>query len=162
MFVLSALNVIVPLEVMPVAPVMAPPEISMVVVSKLNVPAPAPIVTLPLVVASVAPRVDASVVNAPVEALVAPIAVELIPVDVVVKCPLVKLMSFVPAEIDEAERPASVIVPLEEVRFNAPVVCVKPFEAVRVEENFPVPVTSRVVLGALLPIPTEPPLKIAA
>lgn len=32
----------------------------------------------------------------------------------------------------------------------------KPFEAVRVEENRPVPVTSRVVPGAVLPIPMLP------
>lgn len=42
------------------------------------------------------------------------------------------------------DKPVELIEPEVEVKLNAPVVMVKPFEAVRVEENLPVPVTSRV------------------
>ena len=40
------------------------------------------------------------------------------------------------------------------IRLRAPVVKVKPFEAVKVEENLPAPVTSRATVGAVLPMPT--------
>ena len=43
--------------------------------------------------------------------------------------------------------------PEVEVKFNAPVVKVNPFEAVRVEEKRPVPETSKVAPGAVVPIP---------
>ena len=40
------------------------------------------------------------------------------------------------------------------VKFKAPVVSVNPLEAVKVEENRPVPATSSLVPGAVVPIPT--------
>ena len=98
----------------------------------------------------------ARLVKAAVPGVVAPMLVLLIPVAVVLKFPLVKVRSFAPVLIEEAERPESERVPLVAVRFSAPVVCVKPLEAVSVEENLPVPVTSRVVPGLVLPMPTLP------
>jgi hypothetical protein len=64
--------------------------------------------------------------------VVAPIAVELIPVEVVVKCPDVKLMSLEPASIDEALRFERAIAPAVAVKFKVPPVKVKLFEAVKV------------------------------
>ncbi len=88
------------------------------------------------------PRFDVvavKVVNVPVEGVVAPIAVELIPVAVVVKLPEVKLMLFEPALMDDAESPERDRAPDVAVRFSAPVVCVKPFEAVSVDAEVIVP-----------------------
>lgn len=118
---------------------------------------------LPTVVAAPAPEakvvveLEERVVKAPVEGVVAPIAVELIPVLVVLKLPEVKVRLLTPVLIEEAERPERERAPEIAVKFKAPVVRVSPFEAVRVEENRPVPVTSRVVPGAVFPIPTLPP-----
>ena len=84
-------------------------------------PAPEDSVVLPF---------EASVVNAPVEAVVAPIAVPLIPVAVVLKLPEVIRILLVPASIDEAPSPASERVPEVAVKFSAPVVSVNPFDAV--------------------------------
>ena len=52
--------------------------------------------------------------------------------------------------------PVKAILPEVPVRDKAPVVNVNPSEAVKVEENLPVPVTSRVVPGLVVPIPTLP------
>jgi hypothetical protein len=56
------------------------------------------------------------------------------------------------AVVDESS--VSAADPDVEVNDNAPVVRVRPLEAVRVEEKRPVPVTSSLVPGLLLPIPT--------
>jgi hypothetical protein len=52
--------------------------------------------------------------------------------------------------------PAVVTFKPVEVKLNEPALRVKPFEAVRVDENEPVPVTSRVAPGKVLPMPTLP------
>jgi len=67
-----------------------------------------------------------------------------------------KVSALLPVEMEEADRLERDKAPLVAVRFKAPVVRVKPLEAVKVEENLPVPVTSRVVEGLVLPIPTLP------
>ncbi len=54
---------------------------------------------------------DDNVVNAPVDGVAKPIAVELIPVDVVVKLPDVIIKLFTPASIDEADNPDKVRAP---------------------------------------------------
>ena len=127
----------------PVAKVVLPEEVRVV-----NAPEPA--VVIPMLVKLAATGV------------VTPIAVELIPVAVVLKFPAVKRMLFAPKDMEEDESPDSVSVPEVAVRFKAPVVKVKPLEAVRVEENLPVPVMSKVVPGAVVPMPTLPASKIAA
>src|SRR5581483_3074422 len=48
--------------------------------------------------------------------------------------------------------------PDDEVRLRAPVVSVSPLDAVSVDEKRPVPVTSRFAPGAVVPMPTLPPL----
>ena len=75
---------------------------------------------------------EESVVKAPVEAVVAPIAVELIPVAVVLKLLEVKVKALDPALIEDAPKPERLSVPEVAVKFNPPVVNVKPFEAVKV------------------------------
>jgi hypothetical protein len=59
-------------------------------------------------------------------------AVLLIPVEVVLKLPAVMVRLLPPREILEALKPESVRVPLVAVRFKAPVVWVRPLEAVNV------------------------------
>ena len=81
------------------------------------------------------------VVEAMVEGVVAPIAVLLIPVVVVLKLAEVKVRLFVPVLIDEAPSPSKAKAPELAVIFKAPVVRVKPWEAVRVEEIVAVPLT---------------------
>jgi hypothetical protein len=66
--------------------------------------------------------VSVILVNLPVDAVVAPIAVELIPVAVVLKFEEVKVRALAPVEIEEAERPERDSVPEVAVKFNAPVV----------------------------------------
>ena len=99
-----------------------------------NTTFPVPVVAIFTFEAPVVPRlvvpVDVNVVNTPLDAVVAPIAVLLIPVAVVLKCPDVISKSFPPVEILDALNPDSVNVPEVAVKFNAPVVCVNPFEAV--------------------------------
>jgi hypothetical protein len=105
-----------------------------------NVPVPLPIATFPEVEAKVVVPVEVRVVNVPAAAVVAPIAVELIPVEVVLKWPDVKLMSAPPVvEIEDAVRPERVRAPEVAVKFNAPVVKVKPLEAVKVWETVKAP-----------------------
>jgi hypothetical protein len=102
-------------------------------------------VVLPIVVVAPAPDdkvvvpVEVKVVKAPVDGVEAPMAVELMPVEVVVKCPEVKLISFDPASIDEAERLLKVNVPDEAVRFKAPPVRVNPLVAVRSSDEVKAP-----------------------
>ena len=63
-----------------------------------------------------------TLVNLPVEAVVAPIAVELIPVAVVLKFDEVNVKALAPELIEEALNPDSDSVPLVAVKFKAPVV----------------------------------------
>jgi len=92
-------------------------------------------------------------VNAPVPGVVAPMFVPLIPVAVVLKFEDVIVNAFAPVLIDEADNPESVSAPDVAVKFNAPVVCVRPLEAVRVcvEVNDPL----FVVVIPVLPIDTD-------
>jgi hypothetical protein len=89
----------------------------------------------------VVPEAD-KVVKAAVDGVVAPIAVPLIPVAVVLKFAAVISRVFAPVLILEEPSPESVRAPDVAVKFRAPVVWVKPLEAVRVpaEEIAPVPV----------------------
>jgi hypothetical protein len=89
-----------------------------------------PIAVFPVLDARVVAPLEERVVKAPVDWVVAPIAVLLIPVAVVLKLLLVKVRAFAPVEIEEALSPERLNVPLVAVRFNAPVVWVKPFDAV--------------------------------
>jgi hypothetical protein len=73
-----------------------------------------------------------SVVKAPVLAVVAPIAVELMPVAVVLKLEEVMVSALAPVLMLEAPRPERARAPEMAVMFRAPVVSVRPFEAVRV------------------------------
>ncbi len=75
--------------------------------------------------------VEDNVVNAAVDGVVAPMAVALMPLAVVVKLPEVKVNVFVPALLLEFPRPERLREPVVEVRLIAPVERVKPFEAVR-------------------------------
>ena len=75
-----------------------------------------------------APPVD--VYKRQVEGVVAPMAVPLIPVEVVLKFPEVMVRLLLPREIEEALKPERLRVPLVAVRFRAPDERVKPLEAV--------------------------------
>ena len=88
--------------------------------------------------------VEVRVVNAPVDLVVAPIAVPLIPVDVVLKLAEVKVKSFAPVLMEEAPKPESESAPDVPVMLTAPVVTVNPFEAVSkpAEVMVPVPVVA--------------------
>ena len=114
------------------------------------------IATVALLFPSVVAPVLDRVVNAPVDAVVAPIAVALIPVAVVLKLLEVNVNAFAPVEMLDAESPVRDIAPDTPVRLTAPVVMVKPFDAVRVLENLPAPVTSSAMPGLVTPIPTLP------
>jgi hypothetical protein len=70
------------------------------------------------------------VVKLPVDGVVAPIAVPLIPVAVVLKLAEVNVKAFEPVSIDDAPRPDKVSAPEVPVMLTAPVVVVKPLEAV--------------------------------
>ena len=74
--------------------------------------------------------VEERVVKAAVEGVDAPIAVLLIPVEVVLKLPEVMVRVLLPREMEEELNPEREMVPLPAVKFNAPVERVKPFEAV--------------------------------
>jgi len=95
---------------------------------------PVPVVAMftldaPVVPKEVAPE-EERVVNAPVDGVVAPMAVELIPVAVVLKLLEVIVKALAPVEILEASKPDKERVPDVAVKFKAPVVKVKPLEAV--------------------------------
>lgn len=111
-------------DVDPVPPLDTP---TLVVVPKTP---PEVLVTIPAVESpeKVTVELAARVVNDPVEAVVAPMAVELIPVEVVLKCPVVKLKSA-PPEVArlEAVKPDRVKDPEVAVSDSAPVERVKPF-----------------------------------
>jgi len=80
---------------------------------RVTVPVPCPKFVVP---------VEESELKAPVPGVVAPIAVPLIPVAVVLKLLDVKVMALEPALTDEAPRPERANAPEVPVRFNAPVV----------------------------------------
>jgi hypothetical protein len=111
----------------------------------LVVEEPVPIVELPELVKEV---------KAPVEAAEAPIAVEFIPVEVVLKFAEVKLKSLTPVEIEEAPRPKRAIAPLVPVKLSAPVVKVKPFEAVNKPAEVIVPAPVVEILLVVVKVPT--------
>lgn len=98
------------------------------------------IVTTPVPCPKFVVPVEDKVVNAPVEGVVAPTAVELIPVAVVFKLPAVNKILFAPKETDEAPSPDKVKAPDVPVRFRAPVVKVKPLDAVKRPADVIVPV----------------------
>ena len=129
-----------------------------------NDPVALPIATLPVLVVAIftsaapaVPRlvvpVEESVVKAPVEGVVAPIAVLLMPVAVTLKLPDVMSKLFPPVEIEDAFKPLKVNVPEVAVRFNAPVVCVNPLDAVNkpAEVIVPVPVVETLPLVESVP-----------
>jgi hypothetical protein len=106
------------------------------------------LVTTPFVVRpeSVSDVVPVTVVNLPVEAVVAPIAVLFIPVAVVLKFPEVKVRLLAPVLIEEAPSPDKVKAPDVPVRFKAPVVRVKPFEAVTSPEKVGLAIVAKVTV----------------
>lgn len=71
------------------------------------------------------------VVKAAVEGVVAPIAVEFIPVALAVKLEEVMVRGFAPVEIDDADRPERLSAPDVAVRFMAPLDRVNPFDALK-------------------------------
>ena len=115
------------------------------------------ILTAPVVfpAVSVLPAPDArvvlpeeeSVVNAPVDGVSVPMAVLLIPVAVVLKLAEVIVNALAPVLTDDALRPDKVSAPEVPVIFTAPVVTVKPLEAV----NNPADVIVPVPVVAMLP-----------
>jgi hypothetical protein len=134
-------------------PVSAPPVVTFnpPLDARENVPVALPITTLPVpvvamftleapVVPRLVPPVELKVVNAPVLAVVAPMAVEFMPVAVVVIFPEVKVILLAPVLIEEALKPDKERAPEVPVRFKAPVVKVNPLEAVRAPAELMVPV----------------------
>ena len=118
-------------------------------------------------VAELLPRlvtpVEDKVVKAPLAAVVAPIWVALIPVAVVLKVeapvPEVMVKALVPVLMEEADSPDKARAPLVAVKFNAPVVRVKPLLAVSnwVEVREPVLVVrmpvAPIVMAEVLAVP---------
>ena len=141
---LAEAEMVCPLIVLLVARVVTP-EIAPAVVMftpvevRAKVPVPFPIAVLPEVVASEVPIVELSEVKAPVEAVVAPIAVPLIPVPVVLMLLAVMVSAEAPVLIEEAPRPERLSAPEVPVIFTAPVVTVRPLEAVRSPAEVMVP-----------------------
>src|SRR5947199_150527 len=121
---------------------------------KVSAPVLLPAVNmLPAPDASIVLPFEERVVKAAVAGVDAPIAVPLIPVAVTLKLPEVINKLFTPASIDEAASPERASAPALAVKFNAPEVWVKPFEAVRspAEVIVPVPVVAMVPLVERLP-----------
>ena len=108
--------------------------------------------TPPALPSCVAP-VEDKVVNAPVFGVVAPMAVPLIPVAVVLKLPDVKVKLLAPVLIDVAPSPDKFKAPDVAVRFKAPVVWVNPLEAVKVWLEVKAPLL--VVVTPALPMETD-------
>ena len=94
-------------------------------------------------------------VNAPVEGVVAPIAVLLIPVAVALKLADVMSKLFTPVEMLEPERPDKLSVPAVAVRLRVPVVRFKPFDAVSVPADVIVPVPVVRILPVVERIPSS-------
>ena len=89
----------------------------------------------------------------PVDGVVAPIAVPLIPVAVVLKLEDVKVSAFPPASIVDAPSPVSAIAPEEPVILTAPAVTVSPFEAVKSPFEVIVPPVVVVMLPTVVRLP---------
>ena len=148
-----------------VAPVMTPAVVILMPPLEVSekVPVELPMETLPMPVVaivtllapelarSVAP-VEVRVVNLPVPAVVAPILVLLMPVAVVLKLDEVKVKALTPVLMEEAPIPDRTIDPEVPVRFKAPVVKVKPLEAVNVCDTVNPPLL--VVVTPAFPIET--------
>jgi hypothetical protein len=98
------------------------------------------IVTTPLPCPMLDVPVDESELKAPVEAVVAPMAVELIPVAVVLKLEDVIVKALEPVLILDADSPDNARAPDVPVKLIAPVVTVKPFDAVSSPAEVIVPV----------------------
>jgi hypothetical protein len=132
-------------------PLRAPAEVKLRALDvRVRLPVALPIVVaLPPVLARVVVLVLERVVKAPVEAVLAPIAVELIPVPVVLKLDEVTVRALEPVLILDALRPLKAKAPLVPVRLTAPVVTVSPLEAVRVWLTVKAP--ALVVVIPLLP-----------
>lgn len=109
---------------------------------------PVPVVAIFTSEAPVVPKfvvpVDDRVVNAAVEAVVAPMAVLFMPVDVVLKLFEVIVRSFTPKSRLDAESPERFSAPVVAVRLRAPLDNVNPFDAVSsaFEVIVPVPVVA--------------------
>jgi hypothetical protein len=116
----------------------------------------AELVTTPAVVRpeSVREVVPVTVVNLPVDAVVAPMAVALIPVAVVLKLEDVTVRALTPVLIDEADRPDKLTAPEVPVRLTAPLVRVSPLDAVNspAEVMAPVPVVE-ILAAVVFPLP---------
>jgi hypothetical protein len=152
-----------PIVSMEATPVNAPPVVTFSPPFDVNanVPVEFPTVTFPVPVVaivtllapalakSVAP-VEVNVVNLPVEGVVVPIAVELIPVAVVLKLEEVNVNALAPVEIEEADKPERVKAPEVPVRFKAPVVSVSPLLAVTSPEKVGFPTVAKVIVPAPL------------
>jgi hypothetical protein len=121
------------------------------------VPEELPMAVLPVLEERVVAPVEERVVKAAVEGVEAPIAVVLIPVEVVLKLAEEMVRLFPPREIEEALKPERFRVPLVAVRLSAPEERVKPLEAVSnwVVVRYPLlvvvtPVLPRVIADAVL------------
>jgi hypothetical protein len=138
------------------SPAALPCRTVVVVPGKVPSSPAAELVTTPAVVRpeSVIEVVPVTVVNLPVDAVVAPMAVELIPVAVVLKLDDVTVRALAPVLIDEADRPDRLRVPEVPVKLTAPVVRVSPLEAVNspAEVMAPVPVVE-ILLAVVFPLP---------
>ena len=99
--------------------------------------------------------VEMRVVNAPDDLVVAPIAVPLIPVDVVLKLAEVKVKSFAPVLMEEAPKPESESAPDVAVRFKAPVVSVNPLDAVSSPADVIDPVPVVTILPGVINVPVS-------
>lgn len=123
---------------------------------RAKVPVVLPIATLPDEAASVVFPCEKRVVKTAVEGVVAPIAVLLMPVAVVLKLPDVKVRALVPVLMEDAPRPESDREPDVAVKLTAPVVTVSPVAKVPVPAQERLPVEAKIVH----PVPVEPPLKL--
>ena len=102
-----------------------------------------------------------SVVNVAAAGVVAPMTVPLIHVVVTLKLPAVKRTLLAPKSNDEAPRPARDNDPEVAVRLSAPVVSVKPFEAVNNPAEVTVPIPVVVMLPLVVRLPFSLIVKVA-
>ena len=137
-----------------------------------KVPVALPIATFPVPVVAIftsdapeVPRfvvpVDERVVKAPVDGVVAPIAVLLIPVAVAVKLPEVISKLFTPALIDDADNPERLNTPEVAVRLIAPVVRVSPFDAVKRPADVIAPVPVVAIFPLVVRFPSSLMVRVA-
>ena len=104
---------------------------------------------------------ELKVVKLPVEGVVAPMAVELMPVAVVLKLEEVMVRALAPVLIEEADRPERAKAPEVAVRLRAPVVKVRPLEAVRVPAEVIVPVPVVEILPGVVMFPEAKVIPVA-